>query len=253
MEAGEPLSGGNVGGAVRVGDTVLRPTGPWTPAVHEFLGHLATAGLRGVPGVHGIAPFGREVLDYLPGEVIDVDDELLSVARLASAGAWLRDFHESAASFPDAPRRWRRGLASAAPGQIVCHHDAAPYNMAFVGDELAGVFDWDMCAPGVPLDDVAFFAWNAVPLFRPRPDDEVATRLRLLASAYGRQAVGPSAREISLHAVDRMRRACDVIEAGQAAGDPGLVRLGQLAGEPARTRGRISAFERRLPGILALV
>ena len=40
-----PLPGGNVGGAVRVGDTVRRPTGPWTPAVHELLEFLADAGL----------------------------------------------------------------------------------------------------------------------------------------------------------------------------------------------------------------
>ena len=35
------LAGGNLGGAVRVGDTVRRPVGPWTPAVHALLGHLA--------------------------------------------------------------------------------------------------------------------------------------------------------------------------------------------------------------------
>jgi hypothetical protein len=30
----ERLDGGNAGGAVRVGDTVRKPAGPWTPAVH---------------------------------------------------------------------------------------------------------------------------------------------------------------------------------------------------------------------------
>ena len=34
-----PLGGGNVsGGVVRIGDTVRRPAGPWTPAVHALLG-----------------------------------------------------------------------------------------------------------------------------------------------------------------------------------------------------------------------
>ena len=51
--AGEPLVGGNVGGAVRIGPTVRRLTGPWTPAVHALLEHLSggwaggrTAGAR---------------------------------------------------------------------------------------------------------------------------------------------------------------------------------------------------------------
>jgi hypothetical protein len=34
------LAGGNVGGAVRVGSSVRRVTGPWTPAVHALLAHL---------------------------------------------------------------------------------------------------------------------------------------------------------------------------------------------------------------------
>ncbi|MDQ3709071.1 MAG: aminoglycoside phosphotransferase family protein, partial [Actinomycetota bacterium] len=33
-EEGERFAGGNVGGAWRVGDTVRRTPGPWTPAVH---------------------------------------------------------------------------------------------------------------------------------------------------------------------------------------------------------------------------
>ena len=75
---GEPLPGGNVGGAVRIGQTVRRPTGPWTPAVHAVLSHLSSAELAAVPRVHGVDVRGREVLDYLPGEVIDVDTALLS-------------------------------------------------------------------------------------------------------------------------------------------------------------------------------
>ena len=46
-----PLSGGNVtAGVVRVGDTVRRPVGAWTPAVHNLLQHLeqqASAARRG--------------------------------------------------------------------------------------------------------------------------------------------------------------------------------------------------------------
>ncbi|ACQ81199.1 aminoglycoside phosphotransferase [Beutenbergia cavernae DSM 12333] len=244
------LPGGNVGGAVRVGDTVRRPTGPWTPAVHALLDHLASRGLRAVPRTHGYDHAGREVLDYLPGEVIDVDSEVLTNARLASAARWLRDYHAAVGDFRPGTLRWRFGTLPLDDGEIVCHHDVAPYNMAFDCDELAGVFDWDVAGPGRPIDDLGFLAWNGVPLFREVPGwtaDDVAARLRLLAGAYGD---GPSPLAIAEHAVARMRAATDRIEAGQRAGDPGMLRLGEI-GEPAATRARIAAFATRLPAVAA--
>ena len=45
---GVPLPGGRMtSGLVRHGDRVRRPTGPWSPAVHEYLRHLASAGFEG--------------------------------------------------------------------------------------------------------------------------------------------------------------------------------------------------------------
>ncbi|MFL6139209.1 MAG: hypothetical protein ACJ74O_15600 [Frankiaceae bacterium] len=52
---------GNAGGAWRVGDTVHRVTGPWTPAVHALLRHLADR-VPHVPRVLGFDERGREVL-----------------------------------------------------------------------------------------------------------------------------------------------------------------------------------------------
>jgi hypothetical protein len=46
----ERTAGGNVGGAVRAGDTVRRAAGGWTPAVHAMLAHLADKGFTGAPG-----------------------------------------------------------------------------------------------------------------------------------------------------------------------------------------------------------
>jgi hypothetical protein len=43
------LDGGNTGGAVRIGATVRRAAGPWTPAVHALLAHLAENGFAGAP------------------------------------------------------------------------------------------------------------------------------------------------------------------------------------------------------------
>src|SRR6478735_8144683 len=195
-----PLPGGNVGGAVRVGDTVRRPTGPWTPAVHELLDFLAAAGLPRIPRVLGIDDRDREILTFLPGRVLDIGRETLSDAQVRSAMHWLREYHAVVAGFPRESRRWRFVERALAPGEIVCHHDSAMYNMAFDGDELAGVFDWDVAGPGIPLDDVAIFAWNTAVLFPDAPADEAARGLRTIADGYG----GLDPHAVLDHVVTRM-------------------------------------------------
>ena len=56
-----PLIGGNTSTVVRVGDTVRRNVGPWTPAVHALLRHLEYIGFTGAPRVLGLDERGREV------------------------------------------------------------------------------------------------------------------------------------------------------------------------------------------------
>ncbi len=55
-------------GIVRRGDQLLRPMGPWSNAVHEYLRHLEAAGFEGSPRVLGIEG-DREVLTFIDGEV----------------------------------------------------------------------------------------------------------------------------------------------------------------------------------------
>jgi hypothetical protein len=42
----QPFEGGNITAVVRVGDTVRRATGPWTPAVHALLRDGHADGIR---------------------------------------------------------------------------------------------------------------------------------------------------------------------------------------------------------------
>lgn len=68
--AGEgPLTGGTIGGAVRVGETVRRLAGPWTPTVQRLLAHLRRRGAERVPEPLGLEEQGRDVLSHLPGVV----------------------------------------------------------------------------------------------------------------------------------------------------------------------------------------
>ncbi|MDQ3664894.1 MAG: NUDIX domain-containing protein [Actinomycetota bacterium] len=240
---GEPMAGGNVGGAVRIGSTVRRPTGPWTPAVHALLAHLDAVGLDGVPRVLGVDERGREVLTYLEGRPVEVDDEAPSDGLLVSAVEWLGRFHAAVATYrPAGVVGWRQVRRALAPDEVVCHNDPGAYNWVVAEGRFAGLIDWDLAGPGHPVDDLAFLAWTAVPLFRETPTDGVARRLRLVARTYG----GVDPRDLLRASVERMETACERIAAGQAAGDPGMLALGR-DGEPARTRDRIARLRVRLP------
>jgi 8-oxo-dGTP diphosphatase len=245
---GAPLDLGNVGGAVRIGSTVRRPIGRWTPAVHGLLAHLQAEGLDGVPRALGRDARDREILSYLPGRSIDTTREIVSDAVLADGVRWLRRFHDAVESLrPDPALPWRNQPGRAlAPGEIVCHHDPGAYNWRVQGDRVTGVVDWDMAGPGRPIEDLAFVAWNTLPLAKPIPVAESARRLRLMAEAYG--GIDPTA--IADAVVLRMTSAGDRIEAGQRAGDPGMLNLANV-GEPARMRRILARLEDRLPSIRA--
>jgi hypothetical protein len=68
------LVGGNTGGAVRVGDTVRRHAGPWTPSVHALLRHLEGTGFDRAPRAPGFDERGREVLSFLPATRWELPD-----------------------------------------------------------------------------------------------------------------------------------------------------------------------------------
>ena len=245
-EDSEPLQGGAVGGATRVGRTVRRPTGPWTPAVHELLAHLNAHGLRGLPEVQGFDDDGREVLSYVEGRGVPVDDEVVLDTVLEEAGTWLRDFHDAVDDFrPEGPRTWRQaGEVELEPDQIICHHDPGAYNWIIQSGHFVAMIDWDMAGPGDPLQDLAFLAWTGVPLYREIPVDDVARRLGLLCEAYGE--CGPLT--LMNKVVERMTLATDRIAAGIERGDAGIANL-QKVGEPQRTRDRVAAFRERIPAI----
>ena len=242
---GQRLPGGNVGGAVRIGSTVRRPTGPWTPAVHALLNHLAERGLPAVPRVQGIDARGREVLDYLPGEVIDVDSDLLSPARLRNLGRWLRALHDACAHF-EHPGPWR--FFGVAGPTLITHNDVAPYNVAFDGDQVAGVFDWDLAGPSTPEHDLGLTAWTAIPLFRPLPPAQTAERLQVFADGYGTEAA------TVLAAVQpRVQVAIDGIREAVRRGDEGMINLALTQNEPERTEVALADFVTRCDAIASLL
>lgn len=191
------LAGGNLSNVVRIGDTVRRSTGPWTPAVHNLLRHLESVGMKGVPRALGFDSKGREVLSYLSGEVPVSEpwpQHVWSLSTLADVGMWLASYHRAVSSYrPDSASRWWLGEGAPGPGEIVCHNDLAPYNAVFTSGRVTGVIDWDVAGPATPAWDLAFCTWQWLPLHHPQlaaslggPDETAqAKRLRLLCDSYG--------------------------------------------------------------------
>ena len=195
---------------VRVGDTVRRPTYPWSPAVHGLLKHLEGVGFP-APRFLGIDDQGREILSYLDGASgPDGWSAVVDEAGLAAFARFLREYHEAVRGYRPADSRW----AFAGEGEIICHGDWGPWNAVWRGTEPIGMLDWDYAHPGRPLEDVAYALRYVVPfrddeqamrwLRYPRPPDR-RRRLRIFAAAYGVPAGGLVDAVIETHHVGLQR------------------------------------------------
>jgi hypothetical protein len=65
-----PLAGSRLNRVVRIGDTVRRPAGAWTPTVHALLNHLVERGFTLGPRPLGYDGDGREILSYISGRTV---------------------------------------------------------------------------------------------------------------------------------------------------------------------------------------
>lgn len=192
LNSGQELTGGNMSPVWRIGDTVHREAGPWTPQVHKLLSLLHSRGVTGVPTPLGMDLEGREVLTYLPGEV--GSSPLVGVQRrdsvLAQAGRLLRAIHDATV---EEAGQWLTGWRAPVrePVEVICHGDFAPYNCVFVDGDLVGVFDFDFAHAGPRAWDLAYALYRFVPLADPAHAEgfgspaEQAWRMRSLCDAYG--------------------------------------------------------------------
>ena len=154
------LHGGSMTAVWRVGETVRRATGRWTPAVHALLDHLERAGFEGAPRALGIDTAGREILTFLSGasDWPKNDGAVLAVGRL------LRRYHDAVATFvppPGMPWRIDRPLGL---DELVCHNDLQPANTVFRDGEPVAFIDWDLAGPAPAIFDLARAAWDFIPL-----------------------------------------------------------------------------------------
>jgi hypothetical protein len=231
--AGEvPIAGGRkTSGIVRRGDRLLRPMGPWPPAVHEYLHYLEAAGFAGSPRVLGTEG-DREVLAFLEGDVA-VDPlwrpghghRLPPYARtdlaLRRAAKLIRKLHSAAAGFRPAITSYRFDPRPPRPGEVVSHGDLGPWNTVYRDGIPVAFIDWDSAGPVDPLADLAAAARAFVPLappeqlaeagFDPLPD--LLARLRTFVDAFGlaaRKAILPELQQCMLDQPEQLRWLQDI-------------------------------------------
>jgi hypothetical protein len=190
-----PLCGGEVAdGVVRLGDTVRRPVGAATPAVHALLRHLEGAGFDGAPRVLGIDGQGREVLSYIPGEAgtRPLRPYMVGDDALAGLAGLVRRFHDAVAGFvPPSGVVWEAGSRDDAAPELIGHCDITPENVIFRDRVPVALIDFDMARPTTRLFDVVTTLRHWAPIADPLDRDllqcglDVGARIRLFCDEYG--------------------------------------------------------------------
>lgn len=182
-EEEQPLAGGNASdGVVRVGETVRKPWGTTTPAVHELMRAVAAAGVD-VPAPLGRDAQGRQILEFVPG-TLALHSPALTPSELSRVGALIRRIHDASEGFrPSADVPWEP-LLPVPEGEpdLLCHGDLTPWNL-MLGQRWVFI-DWDGAAPSTRLWDLAYsaqaFCLNDVDA----APDESAARLAALVDGY---------------------------------------------------------------------
>lgn len=220
--------GGNLQDAVRVGDTVHRRAGPWTPSVHALLRYLERASFP-APRVVGMDAQGREVLRFVEGQDWHTavsqatPDAIFAEKHLVAAAKLLRRYHDVVAAFRPLPNaKWR--VVAPTPYEVICHNDWSPWNTLLQHGELALMLDWDLAGPGTRVWDVANAVYCWVPLFASRPNDNVkdqARRMRLFLDSYGLK----DRSDFLLTLRQRLQFVGELVAREADAGDPGMKRL----------------------------
>lgn len=230
------------------GGRVYKDVSRATPNIHALLGHVREKGLAWVPQSFGVdAQRNKHALSFLPGTVLhDTPDWLWDEGLLADLARRLRQWHDATLGFKPVNGDWL--LQTDGGDEVICHNDFAPYNWVFEGQTFVGLIDFDTCAPGSRLWDIAYTAYRIVPLmpFGPAEEfgevspflpEEMAARLGLFLKAYasGDERLRYPFADLIAKLQDRLRALADWSERfGQQSGNAEIVghaRMYRLHGE----------------------
>lgn len=133
------------------------------------------SGFSGAPKPLGIDNKGRDVLSFIPGDV-PARWQTFTDAQVRTAAILLRRMHDAT-----------RGTELAGEHPVVCHNDPGPNNVVFRDEAPVAFIDFDMAAPGSPLEDLGYMAWSWCLSSKPSrlPVAEQVAQVRVLIDAYG--------------------------------------------------------------------
>lgn len=209
---------------VRVGGETRRPKAHWTPAVHDFLRHLESAGFAGAPRVmqSGRNPQQIDSVQFIEGQV-DAS-RVWSEEAMYRLGGLMNQLHAASASFaPSSDSVWQDWfIRSHDPDFIFSHCDAAPWNVVSREDLPVALIDWELAGPVNRLVELAHTGWLNARLFDDGiaekeglpPAEERIRQVRIFAEGYGlasKDRVGLVSQMID---VAVLSAASDAIEAG---------------------------------------
>jgi hypothetical protein len=194
----------------RAGDLTLRPSAPWTSAVHALLRHLEMVGFAGSPRVvgTGIDAAGREMIEFVAGDV--AQDRVWSEEGIHKLGRMLRELHEATTSFrPPRLAVWQESfLRATGPETVVSHGDVGPWNVVARHGQPVALIDWELAGPVDRLNELARTGWLNARLFGDGVEDvtglpSVEQRLRRLrVFAEGYELVAQGRVELARRVVD---------------------------------------------------
>jgi Ser/Thr protein kinase RdoA (MazF antagonist) len=239
---------GNVAGAVRVGNTVRRPAGPWSLSVDALLRHLELRGFEGSPRSLGFDERGRHVVEWVEGEMLTVTPTS-PASTCRRVGELIRAFHDAVADFRPATGAEWNVVIPPDRVELVIHHDLAPWNLV-CGSGRWAFIDWDNAGPGSRLWDISYAAHGFVPL-QPGTDlSEAGRRLCALADGYGMDRA--DRQRLAQLLVRRITSMYDLLAWGHDSGEQPWARLwteghgSQWAADAAFTESNLAALTHQM-------
>ena len=227
-ELEQALVGGNLNPeVVRVGDTVRRSAGSWTPAVHDLLLHLSDRSYP-APRPLSIDDEGREVLTFIEGECVHPNnlEVLRTDAAMRRAGKLITEYHRAQSDYMSPPDAvWREdGQDPTGSTEVIAHNDLAPWNL--ITGPTGWVFiDWDLAAPGRRMWDLAWALHSFVGLWPDSPLSHVVTVRRIAAFCDGAEIDHSDRPHLLDVVVERTRHHASMLRSKAQEGDADYQRL----------------------------
>jgi len=235
----EVLTGGNINEVVKVGETVRREAKP-NPYVYELLKHLEQVGYPYSPRYLGLDEKGREILSYLDGIVPgnnypEIEGYMWSDEVLAELAKLLRSYHDATVGFTPSTKSMN-DYPMMSLHEVVCHNDAALYNIVCKDKLPVGIIDFDMAEPGPRIWAIVYTLYTSVPLaeFSPSEEERVVVqynrenhasmrkrRIEIFFSSYGIDVP----KDLKEWVISRINFMCTTLSDRAASGDPAFIKL----------------------------